>query len=163
MNWSWGTSTSRPSWRSWTSTRQASPSDCRDCLVGTLYEERSRKGIGSFGLTERIQGYWDRNDTEIDLVAVAGEERVLRVVTCKRSSEKLVSDLPRFDGHVMRFLTASPKFGDWKVQKLAVAPVLDSEARRAIEERGYVPEDLADLTQGLRSAAVAPGDAKHGM
>jgi AAA+ ATPase superfamily predicted ATPase len=28
-------------------------------LVGHLYEERSRKGLGDFPLTERIKGYWD--------------------------------------------------------------------------------------------------------
>jgi hypothetical protein len=124
-------------------------------LVATLYEERSRKGVGDFGLTERIQGYWDRSDTEIDLVAVAGEDRVLRLVTCKRSSEKLVADLPRFDGHVARFVTASPKFGGWKIEKVAVAPSLDAEARHRIQERGYVAEDLDDLTRGLRERARA--------
>jgi AAA+ ATPase superfamily predicted ATPase len=122
-------------------------------LVATLYEERSRKSVGHFGLTERIQGYWDRADTEIDLVAVAGDDHVLRLVTCKRSPEKVVADLAAFDGHVTRFVTASPKFGGWKVEKVAVAPVLDKDARQRIEARGYVAEDLADLTQGLRGRA----------
>jgi len=118
-------------------------------LVGTLYEERSRKGVGGFGLTERIQGYWDRADTEIDLVAVGGEDQVLRLVTCKRSPDKLVADLPRFDGHVARFLGASPRFRGWKVEKVAVAPAMDVEVRRRIAERGYLAEDLDDLTRDL--------------
>jgi hypothetical protein len=122
-------------------------------LVATLYEERSRKGIGDFRLTERIQGYWDRSDTEIDLVAVAGEDKVLRLVTCKRSAEKLVVDLAQFDGHVGRFVTASPKFGGWKVEKVAVAPSLDAEVRRRVQERGYIAEDLDDLVRGLRERA----------
>jgi hypothetical protein len=71
-------------------------------------------------------------------------------VTCKRSPEKLVSDLPTFDGHVARFVTASPKFGGWAVEKVAVSPVLDQAARRRIEMRGYIAQDLADLTAGLR-------------
>jgi AAA+ ATPase superfamily predicted ATPase len=125
-------------------------------LVATLYEERSRKGIGDFGLTERVQGYWDRADTEIDLVAVAGEDNILRVVTCKRSPEKLVSDLPTFDGHVARFVTASPKFGGWKVERVAVSPMLDPSARRLIEARGYIAQDLADLTAGLRGRGRTP-------
>ena len=29
-------------------------------LVGTLYEERSRKGLPGFPLTDRVDGYWDR-------------------------------------------------------------------------------------------------------
>jgi AAA+ ATPase superfamily predicted ATPase len=118
-------------------------------LVATLYEERSRKGIGDFRLTERIQGYWDRADTEIDMVAVAGEDEILRLVTCKRSPEKLVADLPRFDGHVARFVAAFPRFGGWKIEKIAVAPSLDEPARRRIVERGYIAEDLHDLTRDL--------------
>jgi len=122
-------------------------------LVATLYEERSRKGVGDFGLTERIQGYWDRSDTEIDLVAVAGEDEILRLVTCKRSPEKLVADLPQFDGHVRRFVTASPKFGGWKIEKVAVAPSLHPDDRLRIQERGYIAEDLNDLVRGLRERA----------
>ncbi len=118
-------------------------------LVATLYEERSRKGIGDFGLTERVQGYWDRADTEIDLVAVAGEDNILRVVSCKRSPEKLLGDLPTFDGHIARFVTASPRFGGWKLEKVAVSPALDESTRRRIEARGYIAQDLADLTAGL--------------
>jgi hypothetical protein len=122
-------------------------------LVATLYEERSRKGIGDFRLTDRIQGFWDRADTEIDMVGLAGDDKVLRLVTCKRSPEKLVVDLPRFDGHVARFVAAFPKFGGWTVEKVAVAPTLDADTRRRITERGYIPEDLSDLTLGLRQRA----------
>ena len=43
-------------------------------LVGHLYEERSRKGIGDFPLTERIKGFWDRGGTEIDLVALTSRQ-----------------------------------------------------------------------------------------
>jgi hypothetical protein len=119
-------------------------------LVATLYEERGRKGVGDFGLPERIQGYWDRADTELDLVAVAGDDEILRLVGCKRSPEKLVGDLPRFDGHVGRFLAASPKFCAWTIAKVAVTPSLDQETRRRIQERGYIPEVLNDLGLGLR-------------
>lgn len=44
-------------------------------LVGQIYEERSRRGMGDFPLSERIQGYWDRSDVEIDLVAMDGRVR----------------------------------------------------------------------------------------
>lgn len=33
-------------------------------LVGQIYEERSRRGMGDFPLSERIQVYWDRSDVE---------------------------------------------------------------------------------------------------
>jgi hypothetical protein len=85
----------------------------------------------------------------VDMVAVAGEDEILRLVTCKRSPERLVADLPRFDGHVARFVTASPRFGGWKIEKVAVAPSLDEPARRRIVERGYIAEDLNDLTREL--------------
>lgn len=127
-------------------------------LVATLYEERSRKGVGSFALTQRIQGYWDRSDTEIDMVALAEEDATLRLATCKRSADKMVADLDRFDGHVGRFLAASPRFREWKIEKVAVAPALDAAQRRAIEQKGFIAEDLAELTRGLdtRPATGAP-------
>jgi hypothetical protein len=123
-------------------------------LVATLYEERSRKGIGGFGLTERVQGYWDRSETELDLVALAEEQRTIRLVTCKRSPDKLARDLPAFDGHVARFLASFRRFDGWKVEKVAIAPRLAPEVRRAITERGYLPEDLGDLTAGLGPGAM---------
>lgn len=90
------------------------------------------------------------------MVAVAGEDEILRLVTCKRSPGKLVADLPRFDGHVARFVAAFPRFvaafprfGGWKIEKIAVAPSLDEPARRRIVERGYIAEDLHDLTREL--------------
>jgi len=48
-------------------------------LVGVLYEERSRKRIGDFPLSERTNGWWDRSDTEIDLVALNATDRIIRL------------------------------------------------------------------------------------
>jgi hypothetical protein len=111
--------------------------------------------VGSFGLTEKISGYWDRNDTEIDLVAVAGEDKTVRLLSAKRSPEKLVADLHRFDGHCARFLEASGQFKGWKVEKVAVAPKLSAAARKEIEQKGYIAEDLVDLTHGLTEAKAS--------
>jgi hypothetical protein len=61
----------------------------------------------------------------------------------------LVADLPRFDGHVARFLKAFPRFADWEVEKVAIAPSLTPEARQAIQSVGYLPQSLDDLTAGL--------------
>ena len=55
-------------------------------LVGVLYEERSRKGIGDFPHSARINGYWDRSDTEIDLVALKASDRVIRLGSCEGSA-----------------------------------------------------------------------------
>jgi len=51
----------------------------------------------------------------------------------------------RFDGHVDRFIQTIP----WTVEKVAVAPALDIDQRRACTAGGCVPQDLHDLTAGL--------------
>ena len=121
-------------------------------LVAQLYEERARKGLGDFSLTRRIDGYWDRGGTELDLVAVDEEAKVLRVGSCKRSATKLVADLPAYDGHIDRFLADSKhrQYRDWAVEKIALAPSIDSDTRQEIEARGYRAQDLRDLTAALR-------------
>ncbi len=118
-------------------------------LVGRLYEERSRKGIGDFPLTSQIQGYWNRKDTEIDLVALAADNEIIRFGTCKRSAAKLFHDLPNTDGHIERFLAAFPQYQAWNVQRVAIAPVIDPATRASIGNRGYLAQDLTDLFQGL--------------
>ena len=118
-------------------------------LVGTLYEERSRKGVGEFALTRRVEGHWDRNDTEIDLVALNDDDKVIRFGTCKRSQSKLVADLDGFDGHIDRFLQAHKVYRSWAVEKVAIAPTISDDRRRLITKRGYLAEDLNDLAAAL--------------
>lgn len=118
-------------------------------LVGTLYEERSRKSLPGFRLTQRVQGFWDRAGTEIDLVALDEQDRVVRLGTCKRSAARLAPDYSRFDGHVARFLALSPRVRGWRVEKAAIATRHDKDTRAAAERAGYVPQDLDDLTAGL--------------
>jgi uncharacterized protein len=118
-------------------------------LAAQLYEERSRKQVGDFSLTARIEGYWDRADTEIDLVALNEDEKRIRLVTCKRDSSRLVPHLSVFDGHVNRFLTAFRQYSSWSVEKVAMAPLIPSSTRRILEQHSYVAEDLVDLTTGL--------------
>jgi AAA+ ATPase superfamily predicted ATPase len=118
-------------------------------LAGQLYEERSRKGVGDFALTHRVQGYWDRPGTEIDLVALNEDDQVIRFGTCKRSAAKLPPDLARFAGHIQRFLHAHPKYAHWTQETVAIAPLIDASTRSAIERSGCIPQDLPDLLRGL--------------
>jgi hypothetical protein len=118
-------------------------------LAGQLYEERSRKQVGDFPLTQRIQGYWDRSDTEIDLVAVNETDEVIRFGSCKRSPAKLLSDVNNFKGHVERFLSTMPQYRGWKHQYVGIAPVLDAAQRNILTRHGVIPQDLADLTSNL--------------
>lgn len=123
-------------------------------LVATLYEERSRKGLGDFALTRRVEGFWDRADragtqVELDLVALDEQSRSIRLGTCKRHGAKLVGDLANFDRHVARFLAAMPQFASWTVERAAIAPSLNEAQRTALREAGCIPQDLDDLTAGL--------------
>lgn len=124
-------------------------------LVARLYEERSRKGLGDFCLTHRIDGFWDKADrasaqVEIDLVALDEDSRTLRLGTCKRSGDKLAPDLRRFDGHIDGFLRAVyPRFAGWKVERVAIAPTLTGGERSAVGGAGYLAQDLGDLLVGL--------------
>jgi hypothetical protein len=119
-------------------------------LVGTLYAERSRKGIGDFPLSELVHGWWDRSDTEIDIIAVDADHKRIRLGSCKRSADRLVKDLHRFNGHIDRFLSVLPRFKEWRVEKIAVAPLLTPEQRQQIIAESYIPQDLYDLTAGLQ-------------
>ncbi len=118
-------------------------------LVAQLYEERSRKGIGDFPISARIAGYWNRKDTEIDLVALNEDTQTIRFGSCKRSADRLVKDLKRFDGHVGRFLAEQRAYQSWRIEKVAIAPQLSDDQRAAISGEGYLPQDLIDLTKGL--------------
>lgn len=118
-------------------------------LVSALYASRSRAGLGDFPLTELVRGWWDRAGTEIDLVAVDDRARRLRLGSCKRSPDRLVADLGRFNGHIDRFLEAMPRFRDWAVERVALAPRLTAGHRAAIQGAGYLAQDLVDLTEGL--------------
>ena len=58
-----------------------------------LYEERSRRALGDFDLTRRIDGFWDRGNVEIDLVAFDEDNRRIRFGSCKRNADKLLPDV----------------------------------------------------------------------
>jgi uncharacterized protein len=118
-------------------------------LAGTLYEERSRRGLDGFRLTSRIQGYWDRGGTELDLVALNEIDRVVRVGTCKRSADRLAPDYARFDGHVARFLESAPAVRGWRVEKVAIATRHSADTRRDAERAGYLPQDIEELIMDL--------------
>ncbi len=118
-------------------------------MVAEHYQERSRKGLGDFPLTSQIKGYWDKNDTEIDLVAVNENDRVLRFGSCKRSPSKRLSDVNNFKAHVSRFLGTFRQYAAWRVEYVGIAPRLDEEARAELIRHDVQPQDLTDLTAGL--------------
>ena len=74
---------------------------------------------------------------------------MVRFGSCKRGAKKLAADLPNFAGHVERFLDQHPRFADWTVERVGLAPVLGPEHREVLERHGVIPQDLRDLTAGL--------------
>ena len=118
-------------------------------LVGEIHEERGRKGIAEFPITSRIKGYWDRNDTEIDLVAVNEADRRIRFGSCKRSPSRLLSDIANFRGHVERFLDSFPMYRAWHVEYTGISPRLSSDERSVLRRYDIIPNDLNDLIEGL--------------
>lgn len=118
-------------------------------LAGQLYEERSRRGLGDFPLSARIQGYWDRSDVEIDLVAICEDEQRIRFGSCKRNAERLPGSMDDLKQSAVRFLQAHPRYQHWNIEYVGIAPKIPKEIRQVLQASGTKPEDLNDLTEGL--------------
>ena len=118
-------------------------------LAGQLYEERSRKGIGDFPITHRVQGFWDKSGTEIDLVAVNESLRTIRFGSCKRAAKRLLADVNNFKEHVGRFLQSMRQYQGWEQQYVGIAPLLETEQRVILTSHEIIPQDLNDLTRDL--------------
>jgi AAA+ ATPase superfamily predicted ATPase len=116
-------------------------------LAATLYEERSRKGLPGFSLTHRIDGYWDNQGTELDLIAVDATAQRIRFATCKRSPSKLLASLERTEGHIARYLSQHSL--GYTVEKVAIAPCISRELREQLSARHWLAEDLNNLVEGL--------------
>jgi uncharacterized protein len=121
-----------------------------EMLAAALYAERSRKGMSGFRLSSRIEGYWDKADTELDLVALDEASRTIRIANCKRSPTKLCASLGVYDQHIERFLVAMRgRFGNWRVERVGISSVLNDHHRKALVSAGYIAQDLRDLLEGL--------------
>jgi AAA+ ATPase superfamily predicted ATPase len=122
-------------------------------LVGKLYEERGRKGLPGFAITERIAGYWDGDQADIDLVALNEEEQVVRFGTIKRDPARLHGSFASLRKSIDVFLKNHTRLQTFRQERVAVAPELDAAARASIEQQGLIAQDLRDLWQGLEPEA----------
>lgn len=118
-------------------------------LVGQLYEERSRRNIGDFPLTERIRGYWDRADVEIDLVAVSEEERRIRFGTCKRNAKLLAGSIEGLLRSAAQFLTVHRRFANWRIEYVGLSTEIGEDERAELRQRNVIPQSIRELTAGL--------------
>lgn len=114
-------------------------------LVAQIYEEHSRLGIGDFPLTDRVAGYWDRSDVEIDLVAIDEESRRIRFGTCKRNADKLVGSVDALKQSAHKFLSVQKKFTSWHVDYVAIAPAISANTRSELKKHGVEPQSISDL------------------
>lgn len=120
-----------------------------EALAGQLYEERSRLGLGDFPLSDRIRGYWDRGDVEIDLVAVSESEHRIRFGTCRRNPDRLFESLPGLRSGAETFIQTHGRFRDWSHEFVAIAPEISPELRTRLQQSEVIAQDLHDLTTGL--------------
>jgi hypothetical protein len=114
-------------------------------LAAQIYEEQSRLGLGNFALTNRVAGYWDRSDVEIDLVAIDEESRRIRFGTCKRNPNRLVGSIGALKQGTQKFLSVQKKFANWTVEYVAIAPSISGAVRSELEGLGVQPQSISDL------------------
>jgi AAA+ ATPase superfamily predicted ATPase len=118
-------------------------------MAALVYEERSRKGLPGFALTNKIEGYWDRSDIEIDLVAVNETEQKIRFGSCKRSEEKLLASIPSLKKCAEKFLKKFAKYHKWTIEYVVITPQISQENRTKITSQNVLVEDFSDLFSGL--------------
>ncbi|HRZ42500.1 MAG TPA: ATP-binding protein [Bacteroidales bacterium] len=118
-------------------------------MVGNIYEELSRKNKGDFPLTHRIAGYWDRKDTEIDLIAISDLSKTIRFGSCKRNESKLEKSLPNLHKSADTFIKAHRQFADYKQEYLMISPEISNDTRHRLQQNGLIVQSLRDLLQEL--------------
>lgn len=120
-------------------------------MVRKLLEECSRKGVGDFSVTELIRGYWNKPagaDIEVDVVALNGEQSIVRFGSCKRNDAKHDNAATQiFRLHVERFLETKEgrRLTDWKKEYALYAPKFDAARRESLMGQGYKCYDLRDF------------------
>ena len=118
-------------------------------LAGRLYEENSRRGLGDFPLSERIQGYWDRAGVEIDLVAVSASRKSIRFGTCKRNPAKLLASIPRLKACADAFLRHHGEYAGWVTEYCAIAPEITGATADELNKAGVLCQPLSSLWMDL--------------
>jgi AAA+ ATPase superfamily predicted ATPase len=114
-------------------------------LVKVIYEERSRKGVGDFFLTEAVNGFWNRGDPDVDLIFVDEEQERIRFGTCKRNPERLLGSLTKLDEGIQIFLKTHRRFQGWTHERVAIAPFIPDPVRQQLEGAGVIAEGLPRL------------------
>lgn len=118
-------------------------------LVKRIYSERSRLDIGDFSLTHMPEGYWDRQDVEIDLVAINDSDQIIRFVTCKRNPEKLPGSCRKLKMDAKQFLSKHFKFNSYQVEYVAISTAISPAIAQQINSSGVIAESISTLIREL--------------
>lgn len=118
-------------------------------MVGNIYEELSRKNKGDFQLSHKIAGYWDRKDTEIDLIAISDFSKTIRFGSCKRNALRLEKSLPGLFKSSETFLNAHRQFQHYKTEYAAIAPEISANVQHNLAKNGIIVQPLSNLLQDL--------------
>jgi AAA+ ATPase superfamily predicted ATPase len=125
-------------------------------LVKLVLEECSRKQVGDFSLTKIVRGYWnkpDGTDIEIDVVAINETDKIIRVGSCKRSSQRHNHEsLADFNIHIDRFKRTElgKSYADWTLERALYSPLFEKEQRQDLSNRGYICVDMTDFERWLQ-------------
>lgn len=114
-------------------------------MVSLIYEELSRKNKGDFQLSQRIAGYWNRKDTEIDLIAISEFSKTIRFGTCKRNELRLEKSLPGLFQSAAAFLGTHQQFQHYKKEYVAIAPEISVGIQHKLAKNGVIIQPLNKL------------------
>ena len=118
-------------------------------LAARLYEERSRSGVGDFKLTHRVQGFWDRSDTEIDLVVMDDESKRIRFCSCRRNGEKLPKSVAGLKKASVNFLAKHRHMSSWKIEWVGIAPQIERTVSKQLDSVNVMSQPLSKLLEEL--------------
>ena len=101
-------------------------------LIKKTLHQRSKEGKGDIQITQALQGIWNKKELEIDFVCMDDENKIIRFLSCKRSSEKSIQDVKSLENHVYEFFKQSEGYAyrDWRREHILVAPEYSLELRK---------------------------------
>ena len=102
-----------------------------------------------FPLQRMVEGYWNRADIEIDLVAIDDDGRRIRFGTCKRDGRRLARDVDALRDAAAAFLKLHRRYAGYRQELVAIAPAIPEADRRAIGRAGALAQPLDELVRDL--------------
>lgn len=112
-------------------------------MTAQLIEELSRKGVSGFELNYRVQGFWDRMNREIDLIAVMKKE--VWFISCKRNPDKQLGCIDDLKSNAEYFTKTFSELAHLETKWVCVSPDFNKGNRKKIESTGAFALSIAEL------------------